>query len=165
MTSIIKVDQIQTAAGGVPTAADLGLNVSGAVLQVKHFQMPVGQIYSSTNNAWLAVGCSVSITPSSSSSKILVLVSGSTISNNTASYAVRVQRNGTVVGLHEMYSNTPSWTGDSVSLTIYDTPNTTSQLTYLVEMLAGSGSGNQMRYNYTNGLGSQSTITAIEIAG
>ena len=33
MTSIIKVDQIQTAAGGVPTAADLGLNVSGSVLQ------------------------------------------------------------------------------------------------------------------------------------
>ena len=32
MTSIIKVDQIQTAAGGVPTAADLGLNVSGAVV-------------------------------------------------------------------------------------------------------------------------------------
>ena len=35
MTSIIKVDQIQNAAGGTPTAADLGLNVSGTVLQVK----------------------------------------------------------------------------------------------------------------------------------
>ena len=33
MTSIIKVDQIQNAAGGVPTASDLGLNVSRSVLQ------------------------------------------------------------------------------------------------------------------------------------
>ena len=34
MTSIIKVDQIQTTAGTAPTAADLGMNVSGNVLQV-----------------------------------------------------------------------------------------------------------------------------------
>jgi hypothetical protein len=33
MTSIIKVDQIQTAAGGVPTAGDLGLNTTGTVLE------------------------------------------------------------------------------------------------------------------------------------
>ena len=34
MTSIIKVDQIQTASGSTPTAADLGINVTGSVLQV-----------------------------------------------------------------------------------------------------------------------------------
>jgi len=34
MTSIIKVDQIQNAAGGVPTAGDLGINTTGTVLQV-----------------------------------------------------------------------------------------------------------------------------------
>jgi hypothetical protein len=32
MTSIIKVDQIQTASGAAPTAAGLGLNVSGSVV-------------------------------------------------------------------------------------------------------------------------------------
>ena len=32
MTSILKVDQIQTAAGGVPTAADLGLDIAGSVI-------------------------------------------------------------------------------------------------------------------------------------
>ena len=32
MTSIIKVDQIQTAAGGVPTAADLGFDIAGSVI-------------------------------------------------------------------------------------------------------------------------------------
>jgi hypothetical protein len=33
MTSIIKVDQIQTAAGGVPTASDLGIDTAGTVLE------------------------------------------------------------------------------------------------------------------------------------
>ena len=36
MTSILKVDTIQTAAGGTPTAADLGLNVSGSIVQTQH---------------------------------------------------------------------------------------------------------------------------------
>lgn len=33
MTSTLKVDQIQTAAGGVPTAGDLGLNTEGTILE------------------------------------------------------------------------------------------------------------------------------------
>ena len=34
MTSIIKVDTLQKANGATPTAADLGINVTGTVLQV-----------------------------------------------------------------------------------------------------------------------------------
>ena len=34
MTSILKVSTIQNTAGGAPTAADLGLNVTGSVIQV-----------------------------------------------------------------------------------------------------------------------------------
>jgi len=33
MTSILKVDTLQTAAGGVPTAGDLGINTTGTVLE------------------------------------------------------------------------------------------------------------------------------------
>ena len=35
MTSIIKVDTLQKANGATPTAADLGINTTGTVLQVK----------------------------------------------------------------------------------------------------------------------------------
>ena len=38
MSSIIKVDTIQTAAGGTPTAGDLGLNVAGSVLAVTEYK-------------------------------------------------------------------------------------------------------------------------------
>jgi len=40
MTSIIKVDQIQTAAGGTPTAGDLGLSVTGSVIATHEFTSP-----------------------------------------------------------------------------------------------------------------------------
>lgn len=40
MTSIIKVDQIQTAAGGVPTAGDLGFDVEGSVIATHKFVSP-----------------------------------------------------------------------------------------------------------------------------
>ena len=42
MTSIIKVDQIQTASGATPTAADLGINVAGTIITSKTFRIPVG---------------------------------------------------------------------------------------------------------------------------
>ena len=38
MASIIKVDTIQTAAGGTPTAADLGLNVSGSLITTTQYK-------------------------------------------------------------------------------------------------------------------------------
>ena len=40
MTSIIKVDQIQNAAGGVPTAGDLGFDIEGSVIATHKFISP-----------------------------------------------------------------------------------------------------------------------------
>ena len=76
MTSIIKVDQIQNAAGGVPTAADLGLNVSGTVLQIQHafYNVPAGGAYiSTTSTTYLALSpLSVTITPKFATSNLLL---------------------------------------------------------------------------------------------
>ena len=49
MTSILKVSTIQNTAGGAPTAADLGLNVAGSVLQVKSFNQTSSVTYSASN--------------------------------------------------------------------------------------------------------------------
>ena len=166
MTSIIKVDQIQLTDGNTPTAADLGLNVTGSVLQVKSFQQAVGQTQVTASTVWVYTGCGVSITPSSTSSKVLVLVSGAMIANNTNSYEVRVQRDGTVINLHEMYHNDTTWTGDSVSLVCLDSPSSTSSVSYTVDMRSQiNGNNNYLRWNYQNQSGSTSTITVMEIAG
>lgn len=162
--STLYVDNLQPNLGSQVEIPNLK-PLAGSVLQVQSYKMPTGQISSSGNNTWLNTGCNVSITPTSTSNKVLVILSASTLANGTASYAVRVQRNGTVINLHEMYNNDSVWQGDSVSLVCLDSPASTSSVAYTVDMLAQTGSSAQMRFNYMNGHGSTSTITAIEIAG
>jgi len=48
MSSIIKVDTIQTAAGGTPTAADLGLNTTGTIVGFYSFLFPTIQTASTS---------------------------------------------------------------------------------------------------------------------
>lgn len=72
MTSIIKVDQIQLADGTAPTAADLGLNVSGSVLQVVAAEITTLNIATTSTSLVDVTGASLSITPSSANSKILL---------------------------------------------------------------------------------------------
>lgn len=73
MTSIIKVDQIQNAAGGTPTAGDLGLNITGSVLQTVYASTTTGTDHA-TANTIIATSLSASITPKYSDSKIYVAV-------------------------------------------------------------------------------------------
>lgn len=70
MTSTLKVDQIQNAAGGVPTAADLGLNVSGSYQQIVYTTSTTNLNISSTSIKYEIA--SVSITPKFSNSKLKV---------------------------------------------------------------------------------------------
>lgn len=74
MTSILKVDTIQTAAGGVPTAADLGLNIGGSVVQ---FASALKENpHTTTSSAWSDVGSwSINFTPKYADSTIRVTAS------------------------------------------------------------------------------------------
>lgn len=163
--STLYVDNLQPNLGSQVEIPNLK-PLAGSVVQVQSFQQATGQVQVTASGVWTATGCTVSITPSSADSKVLVIVSGSSIAKNTASYAFRVQRNGTVVNRHEMYANDANyWQGDSVSLVCLDSPATTSSCSYIVEMYAlSNGNNNHLRWNYANGVNSTSTITAMEIA-
>jgi len=121
MSSILKVDTLQTAAGGVPTAADLGLNVTGSVLQVVSFTQPNYAAASGTSASQLAdLGLKVSITPKSSSSKFFVMINvgvGSTTSGN--SWGGVLTRDNTVIG------GGNSWSGSSFSGLLFKGPDRT----------------------------------------
>ena len=88
MTSIIKVDQIQNAAGGVPTAADLGLNVSGTVLQVV---TETSNATASGINAFVDGVVTASITPKQANSKILCILTMNNNYINTAGSDIMVR--------------------------------------------------------------------------
>ena len=83
MTSIIKVDQIQTAAGGVPTAGDLGIDTTGTVLE--HLEgycdgRTVGGVVFPTVSSWIAfntttytdvAGSTIAYTPPSDATTVI----------------------------------------------------------------------------------------------
>lgn len=98
MTSIIKVDQIQTAAGGTASAAGLGIMANGAVIQT--VSLPIKQVvancphHNNNRNNQTSIGYTLSITTTQLNSKILLLLSGS-ITNATGSHTYfDVKRDG-----------------------------------------------------------------------
>ena len=167
MASIIKVDQIQTAAGGTPTAADLGINTTGTVLQVVQTTTEAG--LATTSTSFTSSGVSLNITPSSTSSKILVMLNGGGIYMGTSAGSTMhttVYRGGTNIG-NSNYGlsrhSTPggSWVLSPLSIVYLDSPNTTSELTYTPYYRSVTGSEVQFS-NDDRGL---VTLILMEIAG
>ena len=179
--STIKVDTIQTRAGAVPKASDLGLNTTGNVLQV------VQAVLTTSSSAAVAgwydlTGLSLAITPLSTSNKILVKanVFGS-VSNAGWTIAIRILRGTTVLSvgtsgstddnnstsLAYMAGSTAEGDGKQMTVDILDSPSTTSATTYKVQYRGG----NTGVTTYINRISTNanecaiSTITLMEIAG
>ena len=189
MSSIIKVDQIQNTAGGTPTAADLGLDVTGSILQVKSSYLNFTQ---TTSTSWADVtNLSVNITPKSASSTFLIHVTFGALNSwgagreRTAS--MRILRNGGELPIKPatdgsrrgVMARTGSGESDGnhprpASFSVVDSPATTSQITYKVQVQGEFGASSTVyinrSVNYTDtsdtyGDRTISTITVYEIAG
>lgn len=184
MTSIIKVDQIQNTAGGAPTATDLGINTTGNVLQV--VQTVKSDTYSLNTTSFTTIpGFSVAITPTRTTSKILVTVEVSFSGTQNAYIAFKLQRNGsdillpteTGTGIECSGGKTINSSGNmqySVHKEVFsklDQPNTTSQTTYSVQISPMRTASFLAWVNRSEQIGDDnqfrtvSTITAMEIAG
>ncbi len=188
MTGIVKVDTILKNDGSVPTARELGLNVTGNVLQVIQTVMDDNYIYS-TNTPFDLPGLAATITPISSSSKILiscVLHYGQGFSVDADDFAIRlrVKRNGTLLS-YTQDSNRAS--GDyavyksgfnTLQMEVahfqrLDSPNTSSAITYQIQLSTGAWNTNAVGINRPYRFDdndyvvsrARSTITLMEIAG
>jgi len=159
--------QILTVVGGVPAwAAPAG---GGKVLQV------VSAVHSTsvgvTTTAYANTGLTATITPSSATSKILVLISQAiTVSGGTVSGgAVKVVRGATdiytVAGSNnqaflagEVGAN--SYNGGSSAFNYLDSPATTSATTYKTQGRRNASASSVMTFNSD---GASSSITLLEI--
>ena len=177
MTSIIKVDTIQTSAGGTPTAASLGIGGT------------IGQVVSTTKTDTFTTtltsltdvtGLSVSITPSSTSSKILVFgyLSGNSTAGSTNGHFSLIE-NSTQIAVGDASSNRRQETGmilvtaatDQVTnqfFSILRSPSTTSPLTYKVQVVCNGSGTIYVNRSLTDSDTSAyprtaSTITAMEV--
>jgi len=164
MTSIIKVDTLQKANGGTPTAADLGINVTGTVLQVANKSVNGRNSISSGSFAY--TGFYHSITPTSTSSKILILMETGLNTQSSGNngqmtiYRDSTELSGQTHGLAYVLGNS-SRIQIPVHLSYVDTPNTTSEVTY--KLYAKSDGASNIEVPVT---GSEiTTITLMEIAG
>ena len=159
--STLEVKAIQA-----PTGFDLQMP-AGHILQVVESQM--GQTgVTTTSNSFVATGHSVTITPSSTSSKILLQIQGggTYLPEGNTMAQVTIYRNSTNIGdsdrgLESHY--TVGSTGFTVAphaMGVLDSPSTTSAITYQAYMKTDGGT---FQYQ-ANDRGNISFI-AMEVAG
>ena len=161
MTSILKVSTIQNTAGTAPTASDLGLDVTGSVLQVVSNFTKLDINTNSTS--FVSTGLSANITPASTSNKVFVLVSSGSWYVSSSNANATVFRDTTNIGdssagLMQVYNNA-SYAPSTCQ--VLDAPASTSSLTYTVHFRVPSGNLSYISFP-TYG---HFTITLMEIAG
>lgn len=162
MTSILKVGTIQNTAGGAPTAADLGLNVTGTVLQVANTTSKATA--STTGQTFVNSGVYVDFTPFSSSSTIVVHAQGHIYRNGSGHNYFRVinQSSGTASGNRggRQYNQFH----ESVPIIWEDTShNSIAQRRYEIQFANRDATGETLNFN--DGGQYESGITVFEIAG
>ena len=148
-------------ASGVPSTAKLP---AGTVLQVVNSTL-TGQV-SFTTSTYADLGLSATITPFASSNKILIIVTMMNTWKTAANtyYGGQIQRNGTAIQQVQsgLYSNNSLERQDASNVfTVYDSPSTTSPVTYKVQLRNEANLG---VININGGGYGTSTITLMEIA-
>ena len=150
---------------------------SGAVLQV--VSTTKTDTFSTASGSHVDItGMSVSITPTSSSNKILIVVTiGCIGTDGNAAVALRLLRGSTVIaqpdvgtadprdGFFNFYHNNQTGIGVAASVNFLDSPATTSSTTYKVSAYTNGGTCYVNRLPGDSNWHSTSTITVMEIAG
>lgn len=150
---------------------------TGAVLQV--VSTTKTDTFSTASGSHVDItGMSVSITPTSSSNKILIVVTiGCIGTDGNAAVALRLLRGSTVIaqpdvgtadprdGFFQFYNNNQTGIGVGASVNFLDSPATTSSTTYKVSAYTNGGTCYVNRLPGDSNWHSTSTITVMEIAG
>ena len=171
MVSILKTDKIQASHGStIEIPAGHVLNAPGHVIQTAQ------QVYTTQTNitatSFTSTGLTTSITPTSASSKILVIssLSAEVYQNGNSGYSIvfEIKRDSTQIS--KRYANAYAKEASNGyyafpidgAMNFLDSPNTTSSITYSVNAyITNSGSSFTIRLNNQTGT---STLTLQEIA-
>ena len=161
-----------------------GIYIPGHVLQV--VSTTKTDTWSGTPGAGVFLditGLSVSITPKSTTSKILVTFSANVSASAVSTTGVRLMRDSTAISVGDAAGNRPlattggggnegaNWNGDVLASSFLDSPSTTSSVTYKLQ-LTGNASATQYvnrkardNNTTTDDYRMTSHITVMEIGG
>ena len=149
-------------AGDILTAAQMN-DLRGAFRILQVVQGTHSTVVSTTSTAFVTTNLSASITPSSTSSKVLAFYSGTYGGASNAVEMYTAIFRGTVAGtnlsINSMYANATSWYGTASKMYL-DSPATTSATTYTVGFRTGNASA-AATAQITN---QQSTLILMEIS-
>ena len=147
---------------GTISAGDLATGVGGKVLQVVTATDSTQRTTTSSSFVTASNTLSVSITPSSSSNKIFVLVTnGGQADGANAVYTIYRDSTNLGNGNDGMYSAGGNKGRTNTTMSILDSPATTSAITYQVYLRTTTG-GNTC---YSSMQNVKASITAFEIKG
>ena len=188
-TTLVGTDATQTLTNKSIVATQLTGTIAaarlpaGSVLQV--VSTTKTDVFTTTSTSFVDVtGFSVSITPSSASSKILVMVSFYMSSNSGGGYPqARILRDSTAIYIGDAsgsrtqaLTNTggglftsDAGTGFNISAQFVDSPATTSSTTYKIQLRQNAGNTARINASGNNaddggGVRTASSITVMEIA-
>lgn len=138
---------------------------AGSVLQVVNTLSATG-VATSSNTVWANTGLSATITPTSATSRIFIVVTLGDVGANSTPNGIqtRILRNGSVIGSPPSnqwcYLGSGGHNINSGAISYFDTPSSTSSLTYNIQFKGqgGTGTWDVMRDN------TQGCITIMEIA-
>ena len=141
----------------------------GKVLQVKQVVKLDTATAATAYGSWADIsGMSLAITPSASSSKILVMVNGSTSpSSNNYSIGINLVRGSTSIFIANSRSSatrTSDWglcqsnQNNSVNIVYLDSPSTTGATTYKIQMASEQGNTALFGGSYSSGSASNGSV-------
>ena len=149
--------------GGLDT-----LNRAGNILQVVNATYST-QV-SNTTSVFADTGLTATITPTASSSKILVTVNQAGCGKTTTATALRLAllRNGVLLTYFERFGGGTGASNESMlgscSICLLDSPATTSAVTYKTQLQSAANSAAVCVQREDGGAASTSTITLLEVA-
>ena len=172
VTGTITASQIATVNANTITSGSIPL---AQIPQLTGVKMPTGSVlqvvsntftstFTSSSGSFVTIGLTASITPTSSSSRILILIDSFVRSDATNFVNATIYKNGSTNfgganGLKALYAGAEAFVLP-VSFVYYDSPATTSSTSYALFMRTEIGQA-----FYLEAGGRISTITLLEIAG
>jgi hypothetical protein len=159
---------------GIVTAGALASGVGGKVLQVVTDEV-AGEVSTTSTSYTDITGLSVTITPSSTSSKIYVIANlcscrGGSSNHTSCNGFFNIVRESTEltasrINYYDSNANANREIDGTITLTNLDEPNTTSAITYKCQMKTLSGNSASIKINQSTDNTPISSITVMEIAG
>ena len=165
--ALSKIDAANFLTGTIPSGniatSSLAAAATGKVLQV--IQGTTTTQVDTSSSSFVDTGLSASITPSSTSNKVLIIVALGIFNYSTDKANVNILRDSTQI-IEQGYA--PWDTANYLTLFNFqylDTPSTTSAITYKVQ-IKDTGGASGISVNYDDSGGDQtSMMTLMEVAG